>query len=279
MGADARARFRIEGEDGTEAAFRSATKGAENAARKMRAEFDRATGGMISSVDRLRSQSAAVFAFIGGASIGTAVRALASARMEAERVSGALTVAAGSAEQAARQFQYVTGFSDQMGLSASETALAYARFAVSARGTALEGAKARDVFEAVAGASTALSLSADDTAGVLLALSQMISKGKVQAEELRGQLGERLPGAFQLAARAMGVTTSELDDMLKKGEVMAEDLLPKLATELDKTFGDQAVRAASGFTAEVNRLANAWERLKRAAGNSDSAKSLSLIHI
>ena len=41
-----------------------------------------------------------------------------------------------------------------------------------------------------------MGLSADQTSGVLLALQQMISKGTVQAEELRGQLGERLPGAL-----------------------------------------------------------------------------------
>ena len=44
----------------------------------------------------------------------------------------------------------------------------------------------------------------------MLALAQMASKGTVQAEELRGQLGERLPGAFKIAAAAMGVTQAEL---------------------------------------------------------------------
>lgn len=53
-------------------------------------------------------------------------------------------------------------------------------------------------------AGSALALSKDQMDGVFLALGQMISKGKVQAEELRGQLGERLPGAFDMAAKAMG---------------------------------------------------------------------------
>ena len=35
----------------------------------------------------------------------------------------------------------------------------------------------------------------------------------VQAEELRGQIGERLPGAFSTFAQAIGVSTAELDDM------------------------------------------------------------------
>ena len=49
----------------------------------------------------------------------------------------------------------------------------------------------------------------------------MISKGKVQAEELRGQLGERLPSAFQLAAKAMGMTTAQLDKFMADGKLTA----------------------------------------------------------
>ena len=57
-------------------------------------------------------------------------------------------------------------------------------------------------------------LSAYESEGAFKALEQMLSKGKVSAEELRGQLGERIPGAFQIAARAMGMTTSELDKFM-----------------------------------------------------------------
>jgi tape measure domain-containing protein len=98
--------------------------------------------------------------------------------------------------------------------------------------------------------------------GVFLALGQMISKGKVQAEELRGQLGERLPGAFNLAARAMGVTTAQLDDMLKKGQVTAEDMLPKLAAVLKDEFGPAAEHASQGAQGAVNRLSTEWNLFK-----------------
>ena len=59
---------------------------------------------------------------------------------------------------------------------------------------------------------------------VFLAISQMISKGKVSAEELRLQLAERMPGAVNIFAKAIGVTTSELDKMLQEGKVGLEDL-------------------------------------------------------
>ena len=34
--------------------------------------------------------------------------------------------------------------------------------------------------------------------GLLLAATQVFAKGKVSAEELRGQIGERLPGALAI---------------------------------------------------------------------------------
>jgi hypothetical protein len=105
----------------------------------------------------------------------------------------------------------------------------------------------------------------------------MISKGNVQAEELRQQLGERLPGAFQYAARAMGVTTQELNDMLENGEVLADDLLPKLADELDRTFGPNVAAAADSLKASLQRLSLEVEILSNTAaeGPASITKSLS----
>ena len=120
-------------------------------------------------------------------------------------------------------------------------------------------------------AGSALALSKDQMDGVFLALGQMISKGKVQAEELRGQLGERLPGAFDMAAKAMGVTTAKLDDMLKKGQVTAEEMLPKLAKVLHDDFAIAAAEASQGLQAQLNRLSTEWTRFQASLLNGDAA--------
>ena len=109
-----------------------------------------------------------------------------------------------------------------------------------------------------------LQLSADDTQGVFTALEQIVSKGAVSAEELRGQLGERLPGAFQIAARSLGVTTQTLDEMLRKGEVLAEDLLPRLADELRESVAEGLPDATESAAADFERLENAVLNLNAA---------------
>jgi len=156
--------------------------------------------------------------------------ALFEASVNAERLRTMLNFSTGNS---ARDIEYLRGITQKLGLEMQSTATAYGQFAAAAKGTTLEGQKTRDVFESIAKASAVMGLSAGQTSGVLLALQQMVSKGTVQAEELRGQLGERLPGAFQVAARAMGVTTGELGKMLEQGQVVADDFLPRFARALN----------------------------------------------
>lgn len=195
-------------------------------------------------------------------------KAIIDAALANERLNNTLKVATGSTEAAAREIQFLRQESDKLGLQFATTADQYAKLAAASKGTALEGQATRDIFMGVSKAASVLGLSAAEAGGALTAIQQIISKGKVSAEELRGQLGERLPGAFQLAARAIGVTTAELDEMLVKGNLTAERLLPALAAELEKTFGAQAQEAAQGLNAKINRLDNSFTDLKTAIGNT-----------
>lgn len=222
-----------------------------------------------STVSMLAMTRTGVAAFLGGVVVQgsmAASKAMFDASAQAERLRTMLDFSTGGG--GSREIEYLRGVTQRLGLEFNSTATAYGQFQAASKGTALEGSKARDVFESVAKASAVMGLSADQSSGVLLALQQMISKGTVQAEELRGQLGERLPGAFQVAAKAMGVTTGELGKMLEQGQVVADDFLPKFAVALNKHIGDAAEKAAGRLDASVNRVTSAWDRLKQNAGDS-----------
>lgn len=208
----------------------------------------------------------ASFAFAFGKFVPEAVRV----ELQLTKVRQSLKFASGSAMAGAESFDFLRAESKRLGLDIITTGKEFAKFAAATRGTALAGEEAKNIFTAFAEASTVLSLSADETAGVFRALQQMISKGKVQAEELRGQLGERLPGAFRIAADSMGVTTSELDKMLESGEVLAEDLLPKMAIRLKELFGPEVLEASNNLNASINRLKSNWvlwvDRVSKSTG-------------
>ena len=215
--------------------------------------------------------SGAIKALIGGyAGIRLAglIRDINRTGVEFESLENRLRFATGGTEQAAEAMDFVRAEANRLGLELFSTADAYAGLAAASKGTIIEGAATREIFLGVAEASAALSLSADQSKGAIRALEQMMSKGTVQAEELRGQLGERIPGAFQIAARAMGVTTSELNKMLEQGQVLSNDFLPRFAAELRRTFGQSAVDNAQSARAQFNRLNLAITDLKLSIGRS-----------
>lgn len=244
-------------------------EGLRNLQKEFAATSDK--GGILSStIGRVGLGAAIVY---GVAKIGEFGVATFNTGLEVERLNNTLKFSTGSAEAAATEMSYLTDVSRRLGVALNVTSNGYVKLSASAVGTRLEGQKTRDIFEAVISATTVMGLKGQETEGVLLAISQMMSKGTVNAEELRGQLGERLPGAFQVAARAMGVSTAELGKMLQQGEVMAEDFLPKFAAELKKTLGDTPEEAARGGRAAVNQLSTTWEEFKR---NTASGATLTI---
>lgn len=145
----------------------------------------------------------------------------------------------------------------RLGIEFGVLADQYSKFAVAANASNFSAAATRDIFLSVAEAGRVNKLSIDQLNGVFLALEQMISKGKVSSEELRRQLGDRLAGAFNIFAQAIGVSAAELDEMMKKGEVLADQTtLLKFADELKRRFGPQLGAALASTTAELGRFQN-----------------------
>jgi tape measure domain-containing protein len=128
------------------------------------------------------------------------------------------------------------------------------------------------IFDSAAKAAAVLGLKTDEVNGVFLALEQMISKGKVTTEELRRQLGERLPGAFGIMADAIGVSLRELDRMLKAGEVLSAETLPKFADALQAAYGIEAVETVDTLAAALGRLKTSWVQFVDSLEASDVYK-------
>ena len=186
---------------------------------------------------------------------------------EYDRLDSMINAVADSQEEANAIYDKARETAYDFGVDLDSTAKSYVRLKVAGEAAKFNGEEIDAVFESLIKTGVALSLSNEEVRGTLRAVEQMMSKGTVQAEELRGQLGERLPGAFNLAAQAMGVTTQELNKMLDNGEVLAIDLLPKLAEVLDERFADAAgenadklVRNTNRLTTEVKELVNVLAR-------------------
>ena len=134
----------------------------------------------------------------------------------------------------------------------------YLKFRAATISTKLSAQETMGIFESFAKTAGVLGLKTDEVSGVFLALEQMLSKGKVTTEELRRQLGERLPGAFQIMAKTVGVTTMELDAMLKSGKILSEDVLPKFAKMVEQVYGIESVNKVNTLAAAQGRMKTSW---------------------
>ena len=173
----------------------------------------------------------------------------AASRMESLR---AQFTALQGAAQGAVTLQSLFTTAQRLGVEFGTLATSFRQFDAATQGTALEGAKAQRVFEQITTGMRAMGASSEQVGRALIALQQMVSKGRVSQEELRQQLSESLPGAMGIAARAFGVTTQEMNKMIEKGME---------ATSFVQAFGNQVEREFAGkATTATNTLASAWQR-------------------
>ena len=124
---------------------------------------------------------------------------------------------------------------------------------------------AEKVFESIASGIRGTGGSLEDMKAAMTATAQVFSKGKVSAEELRQQLGERLPGAFTIFAQSMGKTPAELDKALEQGKVTLDDFI-KFSETLFAKYGENAKILAELPAAAGDRLQTALSSLKDNVG-------------
>ncbi|EJV2213264.1 tape measure protein [Escherichia coli] len=187
-------------------------------------------------------------------------------------------------DKASEAETFIRGLADKTGLNISEGLSSYAKFAAGAQGS-MSQEQTQELFGNATAMSRLMGLSNDELNGILKAFEQMASKGKIQAEELRGQLGDRMAGAFKLFAEALGMTATELDKAMKDGKILSSDTLPKVAKQMglmiDKAGGWAEV-AKSTQTA-LGKLANNWDdtMVKIFSGSQDELNGFlsSLSHL
>lgn len=160
--------------------------------------------------------------------------------IELENIERSFIAVTGSTAKANQEMEYARSVANRLGVDVLATARSYSDLMAATKGTSVEGEITRQVFESVTRSMAIAGRTSAETAGALNALSQMASKGVVQMEELRGQLGDRLPGALGATAEGLGITTAALIKLVESGQMTAEELFPALASGLEKLYGKAA---------------------------------------
>jgi len=183
-------------------------------------------------------------------------------------------------EELARARTYLNKLSQEQGLEINNLTKQYTAFYVAATGK-LSDAKIEQVFEDIARSGAALGLSNEALERSFTAVNQMLSKGTVSAEELRGQLAESSPGAVQAMTKAVqklhpelkNLTEKDLFELIKQGKILAAEVLPETAKQLALITGADNAQGIETLTKTVNRLSNAWKGFIRQLEEGDGTFS------
>lgn len=185
--------------------------------------------------------------------------------MDFQALENRINAAAGNKSVGADSLSYIRKEADRLGLSFKGTADSFAGFEAAALRSGLTLGQTKQIFSDISTAATSMQLPATNVELTFKALEQIAGKGTVSMEELRQQLGDHLPGAFEIAAKSMGMTTREFYNMVSEGKVLSSEFLPAFARALKEELGGSALDASTQLRASINRLntdvmdsSNAW---------------------
>ena len=195
-------------------------------------EFARASAEVAAEMDRMRIALAGVVP--DQESYNTAIE-------KVEKLSSKYGI---SQKLIVKQFTQLQASADAAGFSVEET------------GTLMEGLITKTL---------ASGKGIEELKGVMLAAGQILSKGKLQAEEARGQIGERIPGFMADLANSMKISMKVLDKEMEQGRVTLEDFF-KLGEDLLKNNEQTALRLAESYANAGMRMSTAVENLQASFG-------------
>jgi len=222
---------------------------------------------------------AAIGGIIGGAPgaitggvVGAQVGVLTGALKESTEYSAALAkqrralgLVIGDMDEYANAQKFLEQVSKDLAIPQDVITRQFTSLTASVLGAGLSVDDAKQSFLAISSSIRGTGGNLEDMKAALRATSQVFSKGKVSAEELRQQLGERLPGAFTLFADSMDMMPKDLDKALERGTVTLEDFIG-FSELLLKRYEDNAKLLAQAPEAAGDRLQTELKKLKDNVG-------------
>jgi len=175
-----------------------------------------------------------------------------------------LNAVTGSTEAADRSFDFIDDLANRFNVPLQSARDGFVKLYASMAPAGFNAGQIETLFEGVSKATATFGLSADQVDRVNYAFAQMASKGQIMSEELKGQLGDVLPGALSLFAEAAGMSVTEFSEAMEdgafKGKAM-EQVLDNVASLLNTKFAGAASNASKTLQGQLNAMQIALKRM------------------
>lgn len=227
----------------------------------------------VASLRGIKFQALAMVGALGAGvtSISSFISSLVNTAREAGRARVVLRNISTDTREYARSLKFLAELTDKYGTDLIGTTEAFAKFKAAATPAGIAMAEQERIFSNISKAMASFGISGGEAALTMMAITQMMSKGKISSEELRRQLGERMPVAMQAMANAAGVSMSQLDKLLKEGKLRSAEIMGKFSDELAKLSGDTST---DNLESSLGRLKNSFTSLADSLHVYDNFKAL-----
>jgi len=216
------------------------------------------------------------------ARIGTAalVKGFIGAGIEADRTGKRLRLLSAEYGETARLQSFASEAAQKFTIGQTAAASAATDLYGRLRPMGISLSEIETVFNGVNVASSKMNLSAADTEGVMLQLSQALGSGVLQGDEFRSIM-ERLPAVGQAVADSMGVQVAQLKSLSSAGKITTAEIIKaleglskqeppqadafkafqKAMADLSTTIGKELLPAVTPFVEKLGELITAFGQL------------------
>jgi tape measure domain-containing protein len=192
-----------------------------------------------------------------------------------ENLHRSFTAVQGSGAAANQTLTALFATAQRAGVSFTDAAEGFRRLQAGAAGTVLTTQDLQKGFDNIARGATVMGLSTTQVSSAIVAFEQMLTKGRLSAEELVRQLGNAVPGGLERTARGLSVTTERLRQMAEAGVIPSTIAFTAFQTEMGRA-ADAAGRI-DGIAASFVRLKNEMQAWVTAIGGWIGTAILPLI--
>ena len=201
------------------------------------------------------------------ASAGYVVKEVTQAGREVNKMRIILQMASKDSKDLENNFKFVRDTAQEMGVDVVEFGNAYAKMLSATRDNTILSSKDKEMmFSNLSKYMVTIGASTDDQKGIFRALTQMFTKGKIQAEEML-QMAERgVPAAIAIkdaAIKGLGMTNEQFNKAQQKGLLDPSKLLPIMAASLAKLATESGAyeKATNSSAAAQQRFYNTLKLL------------------
>jgi tape measure domain-containing protein len=162
-----------------------------------------------------------------------------------------------------KELLYVDNIQRAFGLDLETTRTGFTKLYASMAPTGFDSGSIEKLFTGISAATAALQLTPDKAERVIYAFGQMASKGQIMSEELKGQLGDVLPGALAIFAKAAGMSVKEFSKAMEDGAFVGgrfREVFAKVSDELMNRFGTGAAAAGKSLQGLINVVGGDFKR-------------------